>query len=106
MEYVRSVTVLCRAIAAEHSLCSYQWMSERQHWSDEVVTEQLPVRDSRQHAQHRRAHAPLWSMKLLFIVVTVAVVVVSVAVAWQMSHRSATHMPTADARRGDCLTWP
>jgi hypothetical protein len=73
---------------------------------DEVSTERLPVHDSRQHAQHRRARAPLWSMRLMFIVVAVAVVVASVAVAWQINRRSASHMATADALPGDCLTWP
>src|SRR5437899_10596906 len=57
-------------------------------------------------SERRRAHAPLWWYMRLFIVVSSADVVWSVEVAWQMSHRSATHMPTADARRGDCLTWP
>lgn len=79
-------------------------MSER-HWSDEVSTERLPVRDSRHHAHHRRGHPPLRSMKFLFIGVTAALVVVSVAVAWQMRHRSAPDELTPGALRGDCLTW-
>lgn len=76
------------------------------HGSDEVSTDKLPVHHSHARARPRRVHFPLWSMRLFFIAVAVAVVVASVAVIWQMTHRSNSHAPTADARRGDCLTWP
>jgi hypothetical protein len=45
-------------------------------------------------------------MRLLFIAVAVAVVAVSAVVGWQMANRSNANAPTADTRRGDCLTWP
>jgi hypothetical protein len=45
-------------------------------------------------------------MRVLFIAVAVVVVAASVAVVWQMTHRSNDNAPTAGARRGDCLTWP
>lgn len=48
----------------------------------------------------------MWLMKLLFIAMAVAVVAASAAVIWQMTNRSTANAPTADARRGDCLTWP
>jgi hypothetical protein len=81
-------------------------MSVRQRRSDEVSTEQVPVHHSHARVHQRRAHPPLWLIKLLFAVVAVAVVVASVAVVWQMTNRSKATAPTADARRGDCLSWP
>jgi hypothetical protein len=48
----------------------------------------------------------MWLIKILFAVMAVAVVVASVAVVWQMTNRSKATAPTADARPGDCLTWP
>jgi hypothetical protein len=79
-------------------------MSDR-HCADEVSTDRLQVRDSRHHAHHRRGHPPMRSMRFLFIGVTVALVVVSVAVAWQMRHRSASNDLGPVALRGDCLIW-
>jgi len=76
------------------------------HGSDESATDKLPVHHSHARVRPRRAHAPLWLMKVLFIAVAVAVVVASAAVIWQMTNRSTANAPTADARRGDCLTWP
>jgi hypothetical protein len=80
-------------------------MSLRQRWRDEVSTEPVPVRESREPVDKPRADLPLWVMKVLLIVVAVGVVVASVAVVWQMAGRSANG-PSADALGGDCLTWP
>jgi len=48
----------------------------------------------------------MWLMKVLFIAVGVAVVVASVVVALQMTNRSTSTAPAADAQPGNCLTWP
>jgi hypothetical protein len=74
--------------------------------SGEVSTDKLPVHHSHARARPRRPHLPLWSMRLLFIAVAVAVVAASAVVVWQMTNRSNPNAPTADARRGDCLDWP
>lgn len=81
-------------------------MSVTQRPSDDVSTEQLPVREEHKHVHRRPADRRLWLMRLLFIVVTVATVAASVVVIFQMTHRSAAVASTADAPRGDCLTWP
>jgi hypothetical protein len=74
--------------------------------SDEVSTDKLPVHHSHARVRPRRAHLPFWSMRLVFIAVAVVVVAASGAIVWQMTNRSNGNAPTADARRGDCLTWP
>ncbi|AGB21193.1 hypothetical protein Mycsm_00753 [Mycobacterium sp. JS623] len=74
--------------------------------SDEVSTDKLPVHHSRACARPRRTPLPLWSMRVLFITVAVAVVAASAVVVWQMTNRSNANAPTAEVRRGDCLTWP
>ena len=94
------------SIAAEHSLCSHQWVLERDRGSYEVATEQMSVHQSHPRVDQRLALPPLWSMKLLFIAVTVAVIAASVVIAWLMDNRSTGSAPAVDARRGDCLTWP
>jgi hypothetical protein len=80
-------------------------MSRRQRWSDEAPTELLRVGDS-EPVDRPRSGPPLWVMKLLIALVTVGVVIASVAVALQMTDRSGANVPTADAGGGDCLTWP
>jgi hypothetical protein len=85
---------------------SDQRVSLRQRWSDDASTEVLPAHESREHAGHRRADPPMWWMRVLLIVVTVAALAASVFVVFQMNHRSGANAPSADAARGNCLSWP
>ncbi len=78
----------------------------RQRWPDDVSTELLPVRESREHVDDRRARPPLWLVKVLLIAAAVAAIAASVVVAIQMTNRSPVSTPVSGAVRGDCLTWP
>ena len=100
------VKVQCLALRQNISCVPIHGVSVK-HGSDEVSTDKLPVHHSHARVKpRRRVRLPLWGMKFLFIAVAIAVVVASVALIWQMTTRSAGNTPTADARRGDCLTWP
>lgn len=81
-------------------------MSVRHRAPDEASTELLPVAESQQPVDERRADLRWWVTKLLFVVVAVGVVVASVAVVLQMTEHSSGNASSADATGGDCLTWP
>jgi hypothetical protein len=77
-----------------------------QRWSDEAVTDALPVAELSEYDEEPIFYPSLRLMKFLFVVVTLAAIVASVAVARHMAVRPTASAPTVEAQRGDCLTWP